>query len=79
MHSFALHLLKKLHHLHMFIIFHIFLKLLIPLKNVQNYGGIATLHGEFCGLSRQSDSLFEKLCTINLQLKKLIELYSPYH
>jgi hypothetical protein len=60
----------------MFIIFHIFKKLLIPLKNGQKHGGIAILHGEF---SKQSDFLFEKLCTIHLQLKKLIELYSPYH
>ncbi len=63
----------------MFIIFHIFFTLLIPLKNVLKLGGIAIMHGEFCGFSKQNDFLFEKLRTIHLQLKKLIELYYPYH
>jgi hypothetical protein len=52
---------------------------LIPLKKIQKPGGIAILHGEFCGFLGQSDFLFENLCIIHLQLKKLIELYSPYH
>jgi len=33
-------------------------------------GGIAIMHGEFHGFSRQSDFLFEKLCTIHLRLEK---------